>query len=450
MRTNAFIITVLATVAGFMPGALFPTVTAARHEPLSIDARLSHPCLQYGSDGEMYYYLTLTGDDIGQVRRLPMNLSLVIDRSGSMAAQDKLGYAKSAAHSLVDQMQSGDFLSIVSYDDRIRVLIPSTRCSDKYRFHQVIDSLYSGNATNLCGGMLAGYEEVLKQFDTERLNRVILLSDGLANTGISDPRQIWQRAAECRRRGVSITTMGVGVDYDERLMTNIAEHSGGNYHYISNPEAMTPILLAELHELGRIIGRDVVITIELGEGVRVADIYGYNYEQQGNRITIRVSDVYAGEQRKLVLRLQVPTTGRDQFDVAASQIAYRGAADQRSYTSESPQLNVKLTASRSEVEKNCDKDVLAKAEMVNNAQAMQTAIDYLKAGKRELAETFLSGRVKASVAANAAILDENKEVAEQLGEMQGIIEEMEATEGDHTARRDLEIRTSKQALDTMQ
>ena len=168
-----------------------------------------------------------------------INLALVLDRSSSMSQRGKLTYAKKAAKVVVDMLTQRDRLAVVEYDDQITVLWPSTPVEAQEMVKRLIDGLTARGATNLTGGMMKGVDQALEHLDPEGINRVILLSDGLAKRGITRPAQIVQLVRETTSKGVTITTAGLGLRYDEDLMQAIAEHGKGNYYYIENPALMS-------------------------------------------------------------------------------------------------------------------------------------------------------------------------------------------------------------------
>ncbi|MBL7754320.1 MAG: VWA domain-containing protein [Chitinophagaceae bacterium] len=237
--------------------------------------------------------------------RVPLNLSLVIDRSGSMAG-DKMRNAREAAKHVVDQMGPEDYLSIVIYDSQIDVLQPATRVMNRQQFKNIIDRIYDRGGTNLMGGAMKGYQEVQKNYDDSRINRVLLLSDGLANEGITNPREIDRIVqGKLRENGVSISTFGVGNDYNEDLMTAMAETGSGNYYFIGQPHDIAGIFQRELNGLKEVLAQRTELRIELPDELNVEKVYGYRYQQNGRILTVKFHDLFAGDTKGILIRYKV-------------------------------------------------------------------------------------------------------------------------------------------------
>jgi Ca-activated chloride channel family protein len=200
---------------------------------------------------EGYFYAELVADHFsGEYNKhIPLNISIVIDRSGSMAG-DKINNAKKAAKYIVDQLSPEDYLSIVIYDGSVDVLQYATPVLNKYSIKSKIDGITDRGSTNLMGGALEGYAQVKRYYNASFINRVLLLSDGLANQGITDPNQIQQLVRQKNKlEGISISTFGVGRDYNEDLMTSMAETGTGNYYFIDNAKEIAGIFKKELNNL---------------------------------------------------------------------------------------------------------------------------------------------------------------------------------------------------------
>lgn len=236
--------------------------------------------------------------------RAPLNLSIVIDRSGSMAGE-KLINAKKAAKHLIDELSSDDYVSVVIYDNSVSVLQPTTRVTNSNSIKNKISTITDGGGTNLMGGALRGYDEVKRSYKDGYINRVLLLSDGQANEGITNPRDIERIVGkQSRENGITISTFGLGHDYNEDLMTDMAETGNGNYYFIQNANDIVGIFDKELNGISNSIASNASLKIILPQGVSIKKVFGYRYTQNGNVITVHMNTLFTNETKGVLIRYE--------------------------------------------------------------------------------------------------------------------------------------------------
>lgn len=412
---------------------------------VSLSSGISHPRVLAGEPQEVFLHVALHGAEHPETPRLGMNLALVIDRSGSMASEDKLRYAKSAAEQLVTRLRPDDQLAIVTYDDQILTSVPSTPAREEQRFLDAIRELVPGNMTDLHGGMVRGYEEVLAHFDEKKLNGILLLSDGLANRGVTLPGEIARRAAECHGRGVRISTMGMGLEYDEDLLQGIAQSAGGNYYYVGEAETVGGYLDEELDELGRVTARDVELRVELGEGVTLCEVYGRPHRREGREVVIPLRDMYSGQNCKAVARLTVQGTAGERRMLARASLHYRDAVSSEACREQGQPLAVAFTDDLDEVLHARNRDVLVQAEIVQNGMALDAAMQLQKEGQFQAAQELLAARYLNSKTVNETEF-RDAEVQRTLNRIQQVMLDLERTRSDPRARRGLQLLTELQGL----
>jgi len=226
--------------------------------------------------------LRAPGNVVG--RRMPLNLALVIDRSGSMEGEP-LEYVKRACSYVVDLLEPTDILSIVTFEETVEVVMPARRVINKALIKEHIARIQPGNTTNLYDGMVAGCMQVASVRLPGYLNRVLLLTDGEPTAGIKDFSAIVQQVAQQKQAGITITALGFGTEYNEELMAGIARRSGGNYYFIAQPSLIPEVFRRELETLMTITARNVRIRLIAPRDVRCRYVYGAVSPQMGARVT---------------------------------------------------------------------------------------------------------------------------------------------------------------------
>ena len=250
--------------------------------------------------------------ETGSVRR-PVNLSLVLDRSGSMSGA-KLELAKKAALAAISLLSSSDTVSLVVYDDKITVALPAARMTPAVvrEATAILEGVKPRGSTDLSGGWVSGCTQVARTLDENALGRVILLTDGLANQGVVDHDQIVSNARELRLRNVSTSTFGVGNDFDEGLLGRMAEAGGGNFHYIATPERIMAFVTQEVGEALEVTLPEARLVLEGLEGVEVESPNGYPVERRDGRWSVALGSLVSGQELSFLLDLRFPagTVGR--------------------------------------------------------------------------------------------------------------------------------------------
>ncbi len=259
-----------------------------------------------GKEKYAYIAVKITGNEKQtEKKRVPLNISLVLDRSGSMSG-NAMKFAKDAAKFVVKQLSSEDYLSIVNYDDIVEVTSPSQQVKNKELLIEKIDKITSRNMTNLSGGTLEGYKQVAGTKKSNYVNRVLLLTDGLANTGITNPIQLNKIASgKFQEEGIALSTFGLGSEYDEDLLTQMAESGRGNYYYIDKADRIPEIFAKELEGLLNVVAQNTAVTIELPSGVKCEKVYGYPHIEENGKITVALNDIFTKEDKVFLLKVKI-------------------------------------------------------------------------------------------------------------------------------------------------
>jgi len=255
----------------------------------------------------------------------PLNVALVLDRSGSMAG-DPFRNMVGAAETFVNQLRDGDRVSVIAFSDGVYEGVPPIVIDPNTRAAAVasIRSLRDGGGTNFSGGLLAGLYEVFSAFQYWQLNQVILFSDGQPNIGITSTSELARIAERAAEHGVSVTTIGFGMEHDELLMQGIADASGGYYYYVDKPDDFSQIFQREAGAILRTAARRTEIAFSIPFGVEVEDVIGYDYIMSGRTLWVRMGSVAHDEERYVVFKMRTGGQGPLFMNVVYADLARRG------------------------------------------------------------------------------------------------------------------------------
>lgn len=321
-----------------------------------------------------------------KTHRTPLNLAVVLDKSGSMTGA-KLEKTKQAAMQLVDRLTPNDVFSLVIFSDEARVLVPAQKVTDKDALKEKIEGIQADGSTALYAGVKLGADQIEEYLSGKRINRVILLSDGLANVGPSSPRQLRRLGGELAGRGISVTTIGVGDDYNEDLMAALAESSDANYYYVQDTEKLPQIFAQELGGMLEVAARDVRIEIICPEGVTPLGFIGRPEKFEGQRAGVNLSQFTAGQSRYLLLRCRV---NGDQPELARVKVNYTDDLNGGAAGTADDLAKVRFTDDQSASDKSVNGAVMAQKELLLTAVAKDEAMAQADAGNYKQAAQILA------------------------------------------------------------
>lgn len=344
-----------------------------------------------GSDSFLYLYSEVSAPKLEIIQeRTPLNIALVIDRSGSMMG-DKFNYTKEAAKFVIDNLNANDRVSIITYETGVQVVAESQLLTDKQHLKNLIDKLETGGSTNLSGGMFEGYAQVEKHKSIDFVNRVLLMSDGLANQGISDSATLVQAVAKkLETTGISLSTFGVGADFNENLMQSLAEY-GGNYYFIGSPDEIPKIFAKELNGLLLVAAQNLTLSIEMPDGVTLDKVFAYRYKQENKTIQVDFRDIFSEEKKAVLLRFKVDPQANHTL-IFQEQIDFVKAADGSSIRIED-QTQVEFLTEPGEYSKFYNETVLQQIILFESNAYMEDAMAQIDAYDYEGAkENLKAGR----------------------------------------------------------
>lgn len=346
----------------------------------------------YFDNENVYLYVDLKADKVETTKeRSPLNISIVIDKSGSMAEKNKLEYVKKAVEYIIDESQSGDYVSIVTYDDYVNVLQRSQTIRDKYDLRERVSNIKPDGFTNLSGGMLEGYDQVSDSYSRGYVNRVLLLSDGLANRGITDRRELADLVRDKNRRdGITISTFGVGLEFNENLMTDIADYGKGNYYYIKNSSDIPEIFASELKGIRNLVGQGTKMKIKFpSKYLSLSKVFGYPYDVSGDEIIIDFKDVFSEQTKGVLIKFNVKSK-IDRKLKFESELTYQDVtADFRDVTEKS-ESSLEPAGNKYEYDQSRNETVAQNVAVFEANDLMENALKEADNGNYEQARTIMN------------------------------------------------------------
>lgn len=381
---------------------------------LKMTGRLSHPYVGLGRS-DVFLTVDLSAVDVAGAARAPLNLALVIDRSGSMSGF-KLTQAKQAAKQLVSQLTANDRLSIVHYGSDVKSMAGTFATTEnKERMLSYLEGIWDDGGTNIGAGLSTGRDLLLAARSDFKVNRMILISDGQPTEGLTDANGLNAIVRETRQQGISVSSIGVGTDFNEDLMQGFAEAGSGAYAYLADASQLGTIFQKDLNQAGTQVARNVTLSFELPTGVELGEVLGYRAVQTARMVRISMPDFAASQLERVVARVVVSgTTAGSAVDVARLRLDYTDLLKNDSITDEAT-LAAMVTDQSEVVMKNRDKEASVFAARARSAVNTQQAAELLKQGETEKANALLDQNTfyfedAAKVAGPAAV---EADVAEQ-------------------------------------
>lgn len=383
---------VALVVLGFAPFAAAAdggAVAKARRGPLRVEAALGHGKLLSGQAQTTHVMIKVQAD-ADRRRREPVNLALVIDRSGSMGGQ-KMHDAIAAAGALLGQLRDGDVVSVVSFDDGHEVLQApiEVRGDNLAAARAAIARLSARGGTDMVSGLKDGYAQAALHAGEQRSSRVILISDGQPNS--ESGLEALVRGARDHR--VTTTTVGIGQDYNERLMTELAQVGAGRYHYVASSSTLGAVLAGELDRLAGVVARATAVRLFPMQGVAVRRVFGYASSHKAGVTTVDLGDLAAGQTVTLLAELAVEAGAtRGAGPVALCDVETRLTSVAGKALATRSRLSAGLTQDRKEVVASVNRQVAERAVTVVAQADLDRAMERWQKGDRAGAEKIIEER----------------------------------------------------------
>ncbi len=394
---------------------------------LRVEGRLAFKTLAKDGSGDTHLLLEVGADSSAGKARAPVNLAIVVDKSGSMKG-NRLRNAVSGALTAVERLNDGDVVSVVAFDSKPTVIVSPTAVdsSSKSRIRSQIQGITLGGDTCIS----CGIDEAMTLLDTtgDRVNRMIVLSDGEATAGVRDLpgfRSIAQRALS---RSTSITTIGVDVDYNERILSTIAQDSNGQHYFVANDAGLERVFDAEAQSLTTAVASGAEASIELPPGVQLVRVVDRIFRREGNRIIVPLGVLTAGEKKSVLMQVKVPTDREGEITVAGVDVKYKDHT-----TGNEGHCGGKLNVAVSSAGQGpVDSLVDTRVNRTATADTLKEAADLFKQGRADEARRKLAERREGlsravAAAANKAPADKAADVKKDFLAQEAAVQKAESS-----------------------
>ena len=306
-----------------------PPVTAPTNGPVSFSGQLDRSAVQVGGDGLVRMELVLGAAEPPQSTPAPRtatDLIVILDRSGSMDG-DKITHARGAIRELVSQLRDQDRFALISYSDAAQVTIPLTAATPavRDRWLATVNAITPEGGTDMSAGLDLALATLAAPPGRRGAARIILISDGLANQGDSSQEGLVARAQRAARSEYTLTAVGVGEDFNEYLMTALADAGSGNYYYVQNATDLGNVFAREFGAARATVASAVAVEIAPAAGVNVVDAAGYPLENDGHRVVFRPGTLFGGQERRIWLTLAVPHDTPAEHALGSFAVTYTSA-----------------------------------------------------------------------------------------------------------------------------
>jgi uncharacterized protein YegL len=348
------------------------------NQPLGLDLRLGNTHLPT-SGGEIWLQIGLQAQHAETENRTPLNLALVLDVSGSMSSSDKMPYLKQSLMVFLASLHPDDIVAIVAYSDNARLIRPAQNVGSGDWIRQTVEKLHPGGSTNLHAGLMLGLEQVDENFDIRFSNRVILLTDGIANEGVTNADRIAADALAYNNQGIHLSTIGLGYDLNDHLLSTLARQGKGAYHFVDSAQEMEKVFMQEVEGLVEKIAADVRVSIRPTWGVQLVSITGFDGHIPADGAQVLLQDMGAGDSQVIMVRLDGQSSSMGSMTIAEVTLQYMDVFAQKPREIyETVTMRIVEDGRYNPLE---DIEVCRNATIVKSAEALKTISDLVDSGQ---------------------------------------------------------------------
>ena len=334
------------------------------------------------------------------------DMIIVLDRSGSMSEAKKMPYAKAAIRNVLSRLNENDRFALISFANNAIIhspLIPVGSAKREY-LNGMVNSIVSSGGTNMGDGLNAALR-IMSNNDSERAKKVLLLSDGQANQGVTGPEGLSSIATRLTHTGSVLSSIGMGLNFNETLMATLADHGMGHYAYLEDLSGLGQILASDLNDTRNIVANSSTLKISLGDGVQLNDAGGYPLSRSGSTVSIATGQLLSNSDKKFVMTFNVPTTHVGQVQLGQMRLIYKAQGNeyQSGMNDESLMLAVVEPERREEAISSIDRDVYKQSWLKNNLGRMQKKLSqWVREGNKDEAQKVIADYRHAVEEAEAA------------------------------------------------
>lgn len=250
----------------------------------------------------------------------PLNIAFVVDKSGSMAGYERIGALKKGLLDFSSKLRNTDVVSLVSFSDTSTVLFPAQSLSNRTYLTEMIEDINADGSTNIYSGMVAGYEQVLKNYNPKAINRVVLLTDGHDNTRTTET--IVNKSKQYNLKGIELSAIGVGADYNQALLSLLATSGGGLLNFIGESGKIKNVFENELASLLSPLATNLQLEIICNNKIVYKQIYGNDNKSQIGKVILKEKNIYAGLERVFLVSFNLKDANSE---IERSPIIIRGS-----------------------------------------------------------------------------------------------------------------------------
>jgi Ca-activated chloride channel homolog len=350
-------------------------VAASSSAAVRLEAGLAQPVMLAGQKNKAHLRVSLFGEKLQAAGPRPdANVCIAIDRSGSMHAGNKMAAARDGARSALAKLRDSDYVSVVAYDSVVEVVVPARNASDRAAIEAGIAGVDARGGTALFAGVVKCAGEVRKFASKNRVNRIVLLSDGQANEGPSSPAQLGALGASLAAEGISVATVGLGADYNEDLMVELALRSDGSHAFVQHAAELARFLDQELGAVAAVVARDVEIKVRGAAGTHPLRVIGRRADVIGQTVTATLGKINGGRQHVFVVEMDVDAMqAGSKRTVADVEIAFRDLRGDRDVAARQ-RVEAQFTAAAGEVEAKTDPRIMSELGILTAGDVTEQAI----------------------------------------------------------------------------